>query len=263
MTTPLTRRRPSDIDVPDVPRIAWSELGPDFVASWGRPRGKDMPEHIEIVGPTGSGKGMLKRDMLLERARRRGTHIVSIVTKEADRTADSMNWPVVESWAGVRKYDQCIFWPRTSKLGEEREEYQEAKIRDLLERLWTPDANTVVDFDEWVYIENLSTRMRRLLNMYLREGRSHGLTCMMGKQRVQGTQRDMHSESDWKCAFKMNDTDDNKRLAELFGNVRAYLPVIESLDRERFEFLIQHKLTGQTYISWVDQPVKAPAPQGR
>lgn len=233
-------------------------LGPEFIRIWGRPRGKDQPEHLEILGPTGSGKSLLKRDILLERVRRRETSVVSIATKNADKTMTSMGWPIVDSWREVRRHDQVIFWPRTGKLGKARRLYQNGKIEDLLNHLWAPDANTVVDFDEWVYIEGLSAEMRDLLNMYVREGRSHGLTCVMGKQRVQGTQRDMHSESDWKFAFKMNDTEDNERLAQLFGSKREWVPIIESLDRERFEFLVQHKLTGATYISWVDRPVPSP-----
>jgi hypothetical protein len=252
------RSRLSEQPVPVVERVPWSLLGPEFIRVWGRPRGIDQPEHIEILGPTGSGKSMLKRDILLERARRRGTHIVSVATKQADRTMSSMGWPIVDSWRGVQKNEQCIFWPRTDRLGEQRKAYQDARIQELLDHLWHPDANTVVDFDEWVYIEGLSSEMKALLNMYVREGRSHGLTCVMGKQRVQGTQRDMHSESDWKFAFKMNDQDDNERLSQLFGSKREWVSVIESLDRERFEFLVQHKLTGQSYISWVDRPVSPP-----
>lgn len=258
MTTPAIQRRSSDIAPAPVERVPWSVLGPEFIRVWGRPRGKQQPEHIEILGPTGSGKSMLKRDILLERARRRETHIVSIATKQADETMMSMGWPIVDSYRQVERYPQVIFWPRTDKLGEQRKAYHDAKIEELLNRLWRPNANTVIDFDEWVYIEGLSPRMKSLLNMYVREGRSHGLTCVMGKQRVQGTQRDMHSESDWKFAFKMNDQDDNERLSQLFGSRREWLPVIESLDREAYEFLVQHKLTGQSYISWVDHPVPSP-----
>lgn len=240
-----------------MPRVPWSQLGPEFIERWGRPRGKVMPEHVEILGPNGSGKSMLKRDMLLERARRKGTATVCIVTKQADSTADDFGWPVVDDWRGVQRNEQCVFWPRTSLLGKEREAFQAARVQDLMEHLWRPDANTVVDFDEAVFVEGLSDELKHLLNMYVREGRSHGLTCVLGKQRVQGIQRDMHSETDWKCSFKMNDSDDNERLAQLFGNRREWTPVIDSLDREKFEFLIQHKLTGQSYISWVDKPVRA------
>lgn len=257
MTTALSQPRRSNVVVPDVPRIPWSQLGPEFIAQWGRPRGKVMPEHVEILGPNGSGKSMLKRDMLLERARRKGTAIVCIVTKQADKTAEDFGWPVVDDWRGVQKNEQCVFWPRTKKLGKEREQFQAARVQDLMEHLWRPDANTVVDFDEAVFVEQLSDELKHLLNMYVREGRSHGLTCVLGKQRVQGIQRDMHSETDWKCSFKMNDSDDNERLAQLFGNRREWMPVIDSLSREKFEFLIQHKLTGQSYISWVDKPVRA------
>lgn len=263
MTTPPMQRRPSDPVQPAVERVPWSVLGPEFIREWGRPRGENEPEHLEILGPTGSGKSMLKRDLLLERARRRGTHVVTIVTKEADKTMSSLGWPVTDTWKGVQKNPQVIFWPRTDKLGEERHIYQETRIKALLQSLWRPNANSIVDFDEWVYIERLSPDLKALLNTYAREGRSHGLTVVMGKQRVQGTQRDMHSESDWKFAFKMNDQDDNERLAQLYGSKREWVPVICDLDRERYEFLVQHKLTGDSYISWVDKPVPAARPESQ
>lgn len=249
---------PSSAELPEIAREPWSLLGPEFIAAWGRPRGVNQPEHLEILGPTGSGKGVFLRDICLERARRRATHFIFICTKNADKTTRSMGWPIVSDFRGVMKYDQVIFWPRTAAIGAKRRAYQNAKILDLLNRLWQEDANVVVVFDEWIYIENLSVELRETLLTYLREGRSHGITCVMGKQRVQGAQRDMHSESDWKVAFKMNDRADNERLAELFGEKKLWLPVVESLDRESFEFLIQHKLDGATYISRVDRPVKAP-----
>lgn len=241
-------------------RIPWSVLGPDFVAQWGQPRGKLMPEHLEILGPTGSGKSFVLVDIIRERVRRRGSSVIYVATKQQDKTIDMLGWPVVDSWRGITQHDQAVFWPRTKAIGTARKAYHAQRIEDLLSHLWQPDANTVVIFDEFVYVEGLSREVRDLLNMYLREGRSHGLTVVAGKQRVQGTQRDMHSETDWKIAFPMNDREDNERLAQLFGSKREYVPVIESLDRDRFEFLIQHKLTRQAYISWVDEPI-APAPR--
>lgn len=255
MTSPAIPRRDAP---PAIDRVPWSVLGPEFIEAWGRPRGKTMPEHLEILGPTGSGKSHVLVDILLERVRRRGTSVVFIATKQADSTVHQLGWEVVDSWRGVEKHDQVVFWPRTSLIGVERKRYQSGKIGELLGRLWQPDANTVVVFDEFSYIEALDAELKATLQMYLREGRSHGLTCVMGKQRVQGAQRDMHSESDWKLAFRMNDLDDNERLAQLFGAKRAYVPAIEGLDRERHEFLIQHKLTGAEFISWVDRPLPTP-----
>jgi nucleoside-triphosphatase THEP1 len=256
-TSVRTRRRPSPAD--DEPlvieRIPWSVLGPEFIAIWGRPRGKPQPEHLEILGPTGSGKSFLLVQILIERVRRRKTAVVFVATKQADDTVSSMGWPIVSTWREAAKHDQVVFWPRTKDKGTKRKAFQAARIQDLLDELWQPDANTVVVLDEIAYIEGLNRDLRDDVNMYLREGRSHGIELVMGKQRPQGIQRDMHSESDWKIAFKMNDRNDNERLAELFGTKKDWVPVIESLDRERHEFIIQHKLTSTQYISWVDAPV--------
>lgn len=242
----------------EVPRVPWSEIGPEFIAAWGQPRGKLMPEHLEILGPTGSGKSYLLVDVLKERARRRGSSIIFVATKAADSTVEGLGWPIVDTWREVTRQDQCVYWPRTSKLGIERKIFQAEKIEDLINRLWKKDANTVLVLDEFVYIEDLSAELKELLAMLLREGRSHGLTVVGGKQRVQGVQRNFHSETDWKVAFKMNDMDDNERLAQLFGAKKFFIPVIESLDREKHEFLIQHKLTDTQYISWVDKPLSPP-----
>ncbi len=251
-------QRRSTAEIPLIPRVPWSVLGPDFIAQWGRPRGKAMPEHLEVLGPTGSGKSFLLVDILRERVRRRATSVVYIATKQADDTIGKLGWPITDKWRDVAKHDQVVYWPRTKELGVKRKAYQAAKVQDLLDRLWQPEANTTVVFDEVAYIEALSSELKATVQMYLREGRSHGLECVMGKQRPQGIQRDMHSETDWKVAFRMNDFEDNERTAQMFGAKRSFTPVLESLDRERHEFLIQHKLDGATYISWVDRPLAPP-----
>lgn len=222
-----------------------------------------MPEHLEILGPTGSGKSFLLVDIIKERVRRRGSAVIYIATKQADKTIRSLGWPIATNWREVRRHDQVVYWPRTKAIGKERKEFQAAKIEELCGRVWQPNANTVMVFDEFAYIETLSPELREILRMMLREGRSHGITDVAGKQRVQGTQRDMHSETDWKITFQMNDHDDNERVAELFGPRREYVPIIESLSRERHEFLLQHKMTGTQYISWVDRPLAPKAPPKR
>lgn len=257
LTSPPTS---SDLDLERVP---WSILGPEFIASWGQPRGKVMPEHVEIAGPTGSGKSYLLVDAVKERVRRRKSSVIYIATKQADDTIKALGWEVAQTWHQVRRLEQVVYWPRTKAIGDARRKFQNEKIGDLLARLWQPHANTVIVFDEFAYIETLSSDMKQVLQMYLREGRSHGITVVAGKQRIQGVQRDMHSETDWKFAFKMNDREDNERLAELFGERKLYLPVIETLDRERHEFLVQHKMTGTQYISWVDKTLAPKSPPRR
>jgi hypothetical protein len=244
------------IDTPAIERKPWSVVGPDFIAIWGRSDPKDpQPEHLEVLGPNGSGKTFWLAQVFIEMVRRRHSSIIFVATKQADKTIAALGWPVVDTWAGVRKHDQVIFWPRTSKTGKARKAYQAAKIQDLLDRLWEPDANTIVAFDEFAYIESLDQDLAATLQMYLREGRSHGITVVAGKQRAQGVQRDMHSETRVTVGFRMKDKLDNERLAELFGDKKAFLPVVMSLNRGKHEFLLRHDMTDTYVISWVDKPI--------
>jgi hypothetical protein len=242
-------------DVLEVPRVPWSQLGPDFIASWGRYDPRDpQPEHMELLGQNGSGKTFLLTQINAEMVRRRKSSIIFIATKKADKTISAMQWPTVSSWREAQRYDQLVYWPRTSKTGRERRAYQADRIQELLDNLWDEDANTIVEFDEYAYVEGLSPDLRVTLQMYLREGRSHGITVVAGKQRPQGVQRDMHSETRVTAAFKMKDRDDNLRLAEVLGD-RDLLPVINGLDKARHEFVFKHDLSDSLYVSWVDKPV--------
>jgi hypothetical protein len=258
MTSPATPLRDSrsDQEVPDVPRAPWSEIGDPFIEEWGRPGGKTMPEHMEVLGPSGSGKSRFIAQVLQDRAVRRQAHEVFIATKPADDTIMELGWPIVKDWRGVNQEAQCIFWPRTGATGARRKAYQEAKIRDLLDRLWGPDANTVITFDEIAYVQKLSRELFDIIEMYLREGRSSGITLVMGKQRPQGVTREMHANTVWVVSFKPADRDDAERTAELFGARKLWLPILESLDQDAYEFVILNRRTGAAYISWIDVPLK-------
>ena len=255
-TSDSTPRRRSATEPAQVETVPWSVLGPEFIADFGRHDPKNpQPEHLEILGPTGSGKTFCLTQILCELVRRRKSSIIFIATKAADSSVKALGWEVVDNWRAATKHDQVIFWPRTSKTGVARQQYQEARIQELLDNLWKEDANTIVVFDEFAYIESLSQDMKKTLLMYLREGRSHGITCIMGKQRPQGVQRDMHSESVWTIAFRMTDRQDNERVAEIFGDKKAMLPVVEELDQGRHEFLIQHQVSRTQYVSFIDDPI--------
>lgn len=262
----------NDYEEVEVERVPWSVLGEQFIEVWGRANPSNpQPEHLEIIGITGSGKSFLLTQILSEMARRRKSSIIYIVNKPADGSIGKLKWPVVDSWDELVEVEnrdhvnQFIFWPQTTLVGTARAQYQEERIQELLENLWHPGANTIVVFDEFATLEKFSKNMKDLLNMYLREGRSQGITCVMGKQRGQGVQRDMHSESTWTICFKLKDRKDTEYVAEMFGDKREFVPILQSLSKEDHEFLIQTKNDDSTYISWVDQPkpLYNPMPQKR
>lgn len=240
----------------EVERVPWSVCGPDFIASWGRFDPHDpQPEHMETIGQNGSGKTFLVGQINAEMIRRRQSSIIFVATKKADKVISSFGWPIASSWREAQRSDQVLYWPRTSKTGRARRLYQADRIQELLDNLWDEDANTIIEFDEFSYVEGLSPDIRDTLQMYLREGRSHNITVVAGKQRAQGVQRDMHSETRVSVGFKLKDEEDNKRLAEVFGSRKEFLPVINSLDKGKHEFLIKRDLDESLYISWVDKPI--------
>jgi nucleoside-triphosphatase THEP1 len=240
-----------------VERVAWSVLGPEFAKVWGRADPADpQPEHVEILGMNGSGKTYLLMKILQERMLVRGSYIVLVVTKRSDKVFAKLGWPIVREIRDLRKYKQCIYWPQTTLIGQQRKAFHEIRIRELLSRLWVPDSNRVIAFDEIAYVESLSSAVKELVAMYWREGRSNGITVVAMKQRPQGVQRDMSSETWWTFAFVPKDHSDAERFAELFGNRKDWLPVFDSMDPDNHEFLVRHTRTRQAYISWIDEPLR-------
>lgn len=236
-------------------RVDWAELGPEFFSAWGYPRGEFMPEHIEILGQTGSGKSFFEKTILMERARLRGSRIVVIATKPADATLTSTGWPVVQSWPpgqgwtkNRRRYEQVIFWAKAKGLSKAARTRQAFLIEELLEMLWIPDSNIIVVFDEIAYVEK-ELGLRTHVERYFREARGLGITVVATTQRPQGVTRYMHSESAWSVFFAPKDEEDAERMAQVAGNKLYYRGVLAELNRSKYEFLLVHNLSGESYIS--------------
>lgn len=272
MTSPAsTSTAPaSDVDtVERVDRVPWSVLGPDFIATWGHARGKAMPEHLEILGQSGSGKSYFETCILLQRQRARGSHIVVVATKAADETLISTGWPVVDQYPPQdRRETAVIYWPQAAGLTQEGKKQQAAKIQELLQKLWRPNANVIVVFDEIAYLcteLNFPPEipMKTILSTYFREGRALGITVVASTQRPQGVIRQMHSEAGWTVCFAPKDEEDAKRMAQVLGGEKTYMPILKTLNRKRYEFLIVHGITKNRYISWIDHPLPEPIKKGK
>jgi DNA helicase HerA-like ATPase len=254
----------SDPETVAVERVPWSILGPEFIRSWGYPRGEQSPEHIEIMGQTGSGKSYFETFILLQRQRARKSHIVVIATKPADRTLLETGWPVVSEYPPRDPRETAvIYWPHASGLDSAGQREQARKIFRLLQTLWHPDANIIVVFDEIAYVcTDLNyppdIPMKTAVMKYLREGRALGITVVASTQRPQGVPRQMHSESGWTVCFAPKDEEDAERMAQVLGGKKTYMPILRTLNREAYEFLIVHGLTGKMYISWIDEPMPEP-----
>lgn len=239
------------------PEVPWSALGEDFTEAWGHDeKGNLRAEHLEVMGQSGSGKSYAISTILQQRAQRWNTAELAILTKQADDSVPLLGWPVIDDYKDLRNYRQAVFWPQTSAQGEAREKYHEEKIFDLLSRLWKPQANIVLYFDEIGYVEDLSKRLKKMVRMYWREGRSHGISVVASKQRPLGINRDAHSESRWKIVFPPADMGDMQRFAEMLGRHRDWQPVLESLDQTKHQFVLRNSFTKDAYISWIDMELR-------
>lgn len=231
---------------PQVERVPWSQIEEEFIAAWGTPNGKLEPEHLSIVGPTGSGKSMFQSYVLKKRAELRGSYVVIIATKPADGTLKKMGWPIVNKWPPPwGKHEQVIYWP---KIGKPTEGYKpmQVGIAQMLNDLWVPESNRIVAFDEIAFVEK-ELRLEPIINRYWREARALGITIVAGTQRPRNVSRYMWSEPSWAVAFRPDDEDEARRVAEFLGSRRVYLPVLMGLNRH--EFLLVRRREREALIS--------------
>lgn len=257
--SPHSRRVQSPRDIalsrPLPERVSWEELGPEFFGAWGYPHGEFMPEHLAIYGPTGSGKSYFEKYILMERARLRGSAVVVVATKPADATLSSTGWPVVDRWPPKtgwsrkkRDYRQVIYWAKAGGLDVAARARQAAAVEDLLSKLWRPNSNRILAFDELAYVEK-QLKLSTHVETYFREARSLGITIVATTQRPTGVTRWMHSEPGWAVFFKPKDEEDAERLAQVAGNKLYYRRVFDEINKAQYEFVLVHSLTGESYIS--------------
>lgn len=242
--------------------VPWSELGPDFIEMWGHDEnGKLRAEHWEVTGQNGSGKSYLEATALQQRAARWDTPELVVLTKNTDDSIPLLGWPEVANYAELQqeKFRQAVCWPRTDLKGQEREAFHEAVIFELLSQLWPKPGEQnpiVILLDEVRYIESLSPRLKKLIRMYWREARSHGISLLAGAQRPIDMVRDQHSESRWKAVFPPADTGDMQRFAEMLGRWKDWQPVLESLDQPAHQFVLRNSFTKDAYITWIDTDLR-------
>lgn len=230
----------------NIERIDWNELGPHFINEWGRPNGKFQPEHLAILGPTGSGKSFFMTNVLNDRANIKHSHIVIVATKPADATMKKLGWEITQKWPVNYDQNKVIFWPKAGSIRESIEK-QRTAILNFLDDNWKPDANIVIAFDEISYVEE-DLKLAQPIRRYWREARALGITIVATTQRPFRVNRTMWSEASWTVAFKPKDEEDAKRVAEVLGSRKEFTEVIMN-NLKRNEFLIVQRDSKAAYIS--------------
>jgi len=186
--------------------------------------------------------------------------VVYVATKRADAEIMKLHnvhgWPIIDTWPPGYGENQVLYWARAKGLSAEFRIPQRAKVKLLMDKLWTANSNTMVVWDELSYIQG-ELKLGPELTVYYREGRSNGITNVALMQRPSGVTRSAHSEAHWTVAFPPKDADDRKRVAEVLGDRARFQAALDLLDRQRHEFLIRHDRSGEVYVSHLLPPRRA------
>lgn len=187
-------------------------------------------EHVAIVGQTGSGKTHLI-DRLVRENRQ---YVVVFKTKDDPEDKDKYwrGFKRVETVKGLddTRYTRFLLHP---PLGKTRDpyEHQAREFWRLIDKVFKQGGWTVV-FDEQWYIEHF-LKGKEGVEMLLTQGRSKGISVVMGAQRPVEISRFALSQASHVVMFR-----GDRRDADTLGRATsvAVRPVVESLREHDFAY---------------------------
>ncbi len=205
-------------------------------------------EHVAVVGPTGGGKSTvvvaLGKVIGSRRAKnKRPASVVFLVTKPKDRTISGMiakpnedGFHEIKRWPPAYGEEHAIVWPRGGGASTVSAR-QRAVFLPLMDVIYQEGGQTVV-IDEAAEFERPQPHglgMSATMEKFWSNARSNDLTLLAGTQRPRNVTRLMWSEPQWIFVLRPEDEEDLKRVAELSGQKKAVLEIVDGLGD--FEFL--------------------------
>lgn len=228
-----------------MPFIPWCQAGPKLRAAW-RPG-----DHVTILGPNGSGKTVLAREMAewrlyamwfviktrdpeLEKLRRRGWHVTrdKVPDPEPGKPARWVVWPRAVGIRATRSAQRRVFFDRIDQVHQTGG--------------WTIVADELTYLtDDLGLISDMRTVLRTL--------RSDNVSALLCAQRPRRIPVEALTESTFVCVFRSADKYDRDRLSELgaamspreLGAAIASLPL--------FHFLVIDRRSGEVWQTRVDR----------
>ncbi len=228
-----------------VPREPWEKVC-QYVA-----QEFNLGEHVSCEGPTGSGKSVLMRGLLLEIAAtmevpvQGGTHrpvrITALGIKNTDKTLAGFGWKRItdlKDWPPGYGEEHVLAWPKYGTASTAAGLHT-AFFRPVLDQIKNGGPG-IVYIDEVAYFSETppdGLGLRNLLNQFWIMARSDHVSLWGATQRPTRVPRAMWSEASWMFLFRAEDEEDLKTLAERSGQKQLVLDVLPTLDDHEFLML--------------------------
>lgn len=185
-------------------------------------------EHIGIIGPTGSGKTYIARDLLGIRKR-----AVVIATKSKDKTLDGYTFDKYNSWPPDYATRYVLLWKKAKRLGDYLQ--QQALIYNTLDDIYR-HGSWAIYFDDLYYISE-TLRLKRAIQMLYTQVRSQEVSLIASMQRPRWVPLEAVSQTSYLITFQIRDHFDVERAAGGMGiDRKQFAAAIKSLGQ--YEFLL-------------------------
>lgn len=197
-----------DVRELDIPTVDWDEFLTRF--RW------EQGEHVTCVGPTGSGKTVLVKEIMHRRS-----HIAYIATKPKDVRVSELTdkrMPKDKRFARVARWEdkppnvkRVILWPKFRTVNDTVK--QQKVIASALGQIFVA-GSWCVAVDEMSYcIQTL--KLEPFFRIYWEQGRSLGLSLMCNTQRPRFIPLLAYSQATHLFFWRSNDEQDVARIGGL------------------------------------------------
>lgn len=178
-------------------------------------------EHIAIIGPTGTGKTTLARDLLLARE-----YVVALAVKRHDDTLDTFKpqYKVITKWPPDYNTKRVVLWLKPSALADSAKQRQ--AVLDAMERVYLA-GGWCVYFDDLSYICD-QLRIKTPVVTFFNQGRSSGLSVVASVTRPRKVPLEAFTQTRHTIMFHFGDKQEVERVAEIAGMDRRSMMILNS-----------------------------------
>jgi energy-coupling factor transporter ATP-binding protein EcfA2 len=225
----------------NIPHLDWQTFQSKFQRLW------RQSEHVVVIGPTGSGKTQLLRNIANMR-----TYCTILATKPYDKSMVEIcnmdgystfsTWPINLS---AHQFPKRILWPDASSLNSVRM-YQRPAFELAFEHIYVVGGWTLAIDELWFFTNVL--KLASAVKLYLTQARAMYITLITCSQRTAWVPVEVFNQSTHHFYFAEND---ERNLNVIAGIAYRRKEEIRDTiaDLPRHHFLYFNKLTGECYTS--------------